>query len=43
MTLFHDATQKTAATGLYKPATIGVRDMTLLTVQIVHNSNFQKS
>ena len=25
MTLFHDATQKTAATGLYKPATIAVR------------------
>ena len=25
MTLFHDATQKIAATGLYKPATIAVR------------------
>ena len=25
MSLFHDAAQKTAATGLYKPATIAVR------------------
>ena len=43
MTLFHDATQKTAATGLYKPALQLQSNMALLTVQIVHNSNFPKS